>query len=785
MPFKNSDSEKPALRVLLIDDDVDFVDSMSGILEIEGYRVETAHSADEASAGLKGFDPEVALVDIRLGQENGLELVSRLQKEKPALTCVVVTAYADVDTAIQALKAGAYDYLRKPFEARELFAVLRRCADRIRLVAGKEASERAQKESEARFRVAFDTSPDAILLAYPGGSIIEVNAGFERMTGYRSSEVVGHNSMELGLWKNPAIRKEMQEHLEKFGQANNLEAEFRLSDGQIRYGLVSARIVQLGGERVGLYVVRDIHDLKQKERAILESEERFRSLVAHIPGAVFRCRLDPEFTMDYISSPIGDISGYTPIDFVQNKIRSFASVIHPDDRELVFNTASEAISRKSDFSVEFRIIHADGSTRWVYQKGQGSFDADGQLKCIDGVIFDTTESTRALQELAQSEDRIKELYQEYNTVLEGIPDAIMLIDSGLKIVWGNHGASRHLGIDQDEIAGKSCADVWKCHATNCASCLQEAFQYGKPVETVQKTADGRTCGVKFFPIKDRSGQVENVVQIISDLTEKMRLREQASRSAHLAALGELAAGVAHEINNPTGMILVEMPLLKDAVNDLLPLLEKFEPELAREKIAGLSYEKFRQEVPAVIDEIEEGAQRIKRIVEDLKEFSAPSSDENNSIDLNEVVKKAVNLVRNPLKQATDHFSEQYADDHLFFPGNTHRIEQVIINLLLNACQALPDRSKGIKVATAFGQDKKSVKVTVSDEGAGIAPELLKQITDPFFTTRRKVGGTGLGLSVSSRIIDEHKGTISFDSEPGSGTEVTVELPIVRSGSGDE
>ena len=166
------------------------------------------------------------------------------------------------------------------------------------------------------------------------------------------------------------------------------------------------------------------------------------------------------------------------------------------------------------------------------------------------------------------------------------------------------------------------------------------------------------------------------------MTEKARLREQAARSAHLAALGELAAGVAHEINNPTGMILLDLPMLKDALNDLMPLLDKHEAVLGDEKIGGLSIARFRQEVPVVIDEIYEGAERIKRIVEELKDFSRPASGEFAIVDLNEVVKKAVSLVRNPLQNATDYFVNKYADESLLFSGNAQRIEQVMVNLLL-------------------------------------------------------------------------------------------------------
>jgi len=764
------------LRILLVDDDADFATSMADILDLEGYRVEVSHSVPDAVRKAEAFTPDVALIDIRIGTESGLDLVASLHRFNPDLTCIMVTAYADTDTAIEALKSGVYDYLRKPFETDELFSVLNRCADRHRLLAEKAASEKARTESEARFRVAFETSPDAIVLAYPDGQIIDANPGFEQMTGYRREQTIGRSSLEIGLWRNSDDRALLLEQLKSFGRVNNMESDFRLSDGSIRRGLISARVVQLSGEQVGLFVVRDIHDQRLKEAAILESEERFRGLVSNISGAVYRCDNDADFTMHYISSPIRNISGYPPGDFVRNKARSYASIIHPDDLETVSRIVAAAVENKKPFTLEYRILHADGSVRWVYEKGFAVYDAEGQVKCLDGVIFDDTDNRMAREGFAASKKQFEELTREYSAVLEGIPDAILLIDPSLRIVWGNAGASQHFNVPQENIRGMDCLELWNCRSNNFKNGIKRVFSTGLPSESIQKTPNGRVWGVKIFPVRGGAGEITSVIQIASDMTEKSRLRDQAARSAHLAALGELAAGVAHEINNPTGMMLLDLPMLKDALNDLMPLLDKNEAALSGVKVGGLSIARFRQEVPHVIDEIYEGAERIKRIVEELKDFSRPSTGEQAVVDLNEVVKKAVSLVRNPLRKATDSFSDQYASAPLLFSGNSLRMEQVLVNLLLNACYAMQDRTGAIGVETSFGKNAKTVRVVVRDEGVGVEKEVLDHITDPFFTSRRESGGTGLGLSVSSRIIDEHKGTLSFESEPGKGMIVTVELP---------
>jgi PAS domain S-box-containing protein len=773
-----SQPEHELLKILLVDDDVDFASSMGAILDLEGHQVEVAHSVDKAVDKARDFIPGVALIDIKIGSESGLDLVGRLHELYPDLTCVMVTAYADIDTAIEALKSGVYDYLRKPFDTNELFSVLNRCSDRNRLLAEKAAADKARSESDARFRVAFETSPDAIILARSSGEIIDVNNSFVQLTGYRHDQVIGRNSLEVGLWKDPVARNQMLQLIEKYGQANNVEAEFRLHDGQIRTGLLSARVVEHEGEMICLYVVRDVHDLKEKERAIWESEERFRGLVSNIPGAVYRLQADSDWTMQYISTPIRDISGYSPKDLIQNKTCSFISIIHEEDRDDVVRAMTDAVSHRQPFSLQYRIHHSDGTVRWVQDKGRPVIKAGDSVGFIDGVVLDVTETMKTRQDLAFSKSRLSEVSREYSAVLEGIPDAILLINSDLKVVWGNSGASQHFNIPLEDLRGMACEKVWDCRSANCQNCIRRVFSTGEPSETIQKSPDGRVWGVKVFPVKQDGEELTSVIQIASDMTEKARLRDQASRAAHLAALGELAAGIAHEINNPTGMILLDLPMLKDALNDLLPILDKHEVLLSDEKIGGLSIDRFRQEVPLVIDEIYEGAERIKRIVDELKDFSRPATGELTVVDLNEVVKKAVSLVRNPVQSAADYFVIRYASKPLLFSGNAQRIEQVMVNLLLNACYAMQNRTGGISVETFMSEENDIVRVVVRDDGVGVEESVLRQITDPFFTSRRDEGGTGLGLSVSSRIIDEHSGTLSFKSEPGEGMVVTVELPAV-------
>lgn len=258
--------------------------------------------------------------------------------------------------------------------------------------------------------------------------------------------------------------------------------------------------------------------------------------------------------------------------------------------------------------------------------------------------------------------------------------------------------------------------------------------------------------------------------------ELRRNQQQLVQADKMAALGVLVSGVAHEINNPNGLILLNMPILKDVCRDALTLLERQQPEEI--ELGGLSFNRIKDELPLMLDEMQDGARRIKRIVEDLKDFARQDDAAlMEPIDLNRVAQAAVRLVDRSLRTATNHFEARYAEGVLQVRGNAQRIEQVLVNLLLNACQALTDTDRAIRLQTFIDPVAGNVGVVLQDEGCGIAPEHLTRLTDPFFTTKRESGGTGLGLSVSAGIVKEHGGSLLFSSPPGQGTTVTLLLPI--------
>lgn len=264
-------------------------------------------------------------------------------------------------------------------------------------------------------------------------------------------------------------------------------------------------------------------------------------------------------------------------------------------------------------------------------------------------------------------------------------------------------------------------------------------------------------------------------------TQEQQLQQQQLIQADkMTSLGILVSGVAHEINNPSSLLLLNLPILKDVYQDAEDILEAHYHEHGDFLIGGLEYSRMRDEIPPMLDDMLTGTHRIRRIVDDLRDFARQEpTDLSETVDLNDVVATAIRLVDNTISKSTQHFKVEYADKLPCFEGNAQRIEQVVINLIINACQALESTDNGISVRTFYLAQENMLKFEICDQGRGIDPEHLPHLSDPFFTTKREQGGTGLGLSVSFSIVQEHSGTLTYNSKLTQGTCVTLSLPAIK------
>lgn len=277
------------------------------------------------------------------------------------------------------------------------------------------------------------------------------------------------------------------------------------------------------------------------------------------------------------------------------------------------------------------------------------------------------------------------------------------------------------------------------------------FEPGSVIERVYRRKDGRPAAVEVqsHGIVGASGEVELLLGVITDLTEKRRLDQQLVQSGKLAAIGELAAGVAHEINNPLFAIL--------GLTEFL--LKESEPG-----------SKARQR----LELIQQTGLEIKEIVRALLDFARENAEERHVVPLEDVIRQTVDLVRRTNAHKGVELVDSYDDSGATVHGSPNQLKQILLNLIANARQAMPN---GGTVHVGVRREGDHVVATVRDDGPGIDPEVLDRIFEPFFTTKRVSGGTGLGLSVSLGIAEAHGGSLTASSEVGHGATFTLRLPI--------
>ncbi len=311
----------------------------------------------------------------------------------------------------------------------------------------------------------------------------------------------------------------------------------------------------------------------------------------------------------------------------------------------------------------------------------------------------------------------------------------------------------------------------------------------EPVEHRIIHRDGTTRWIRNKIVITKNGTDHPVSYdgLINDITDLKRAESaainrnrQLRQAEKMASLGTLIAGIAHEINNPNNFVMLNAQLFTKMWKEIIPLLDDHYSSNKDFCLAGMPYSKFKNKIAQSLEGITKGSERISNITKRLTEYSKLDSDSlTEMVDINNVVEMAVAITNTMIKKSTSNFIVEYAALLPKIKGNAQQLEQVIVNLITNACQSLSTTSSGIQIATSYDVERNRVRIVVEDHGIGISQDDMKYIMDPFFTTKRNSGGTGLGLSVSYNIIKNHNGTMTFKSEVNKGTMAKITIPVLR------
>jgi signal transduction histidine kinase/PAS domain-containing protein len=369
------------------------------------------------------------------------------------------------------------------------------------------------------------------------------------------------------------------------------------------------------------------------------------------------------------------------------------------------------------------------------------------------------------QELVAMTEKLREHKTRLQTLFKAITDTVIVIDPDLNILMSNQKNIGSRGKCYKKVFGQE---------ERCQDCVLERVFQERTSISHEKVVDDEYYLLQAYPIYDAECKITGALEISRIITKEKNMERQLLQADKLASLGQLVSGIGHEINNPNTFIRGNLFIVQEAMKDIFPILDDYHRSHQDLKVARLNYDVFRQNIPILIDDMVEGANRIKGIVDGLRKFG--KRDEgflNEAVNLNLITESCLRLVDNQIRRTAD-VKVDFQQDLPTVMGNAQKLQQVILNMLINASQAI-DKPRGtLKVATRF--DGKEVQIKVKDNGKGMDEKTIGQIFDPFFTTKRHQGGTGLGLSIAYGIIKEHKGRIGVVSEVGVGTTFCIYLP---------
>ncbi len=580
---------------------------------------------------------------------------------------------------------------------------------------------------------------------------------------------------------------------------------------------------------------------QEAQQLLKQSEERFRSLVANIPGAVYRCAYDrtiPLRTMVFLTEAIQDISGYPPTDFINNRIRSFASIIHPHDQERLDQAVRQSVIAKQPYAIEYRIVRADGSLAWVYDKGQCIFSKNEErqpqnlLLHIDGVILDITERKQAEADVPCTQVFLhSEVPHEsealYHHMIETASEGVWMFDVNSKTTFVNTRMAQMLGYTVEEMLGRSLFDFIDEESRVLAQAYVERRRQGiqqrHDFKFRRKDGSDLWAIVSATPILDAASQFIGVLRMITDNSDHKQAEEalrqserqlrfknqQLEQTLHqlrqtqaqliqnekMVSLGQLIAGIAHEINNPVSFIYGNINYAREYAFELLHLVQlyiKHYPEPVPEiqdQIEAINLDFLTVDFPRLLESMNKGANRIRKIVLSLRNFSRLDEAERKQVNIHEGIDSALFILQHRLKQQPSHPEIQVCKDYGQLPlveCYPSQLNQVFMHLLNNALDALEEQGSRedaliqnpqIWICTEV-QDNNRVVIRIADNGPGIPADVKKRIFDPFFTTKPVGASTGLGLSIShSIVVEKHGGQLTCISTLGQGAEFVIELPV--------
>ena len=379
-----------------------------------------------------------------------------------------------------------------------------------------------------------------------------------------------------------------------------------------------------------------------------------------------------------------------------------------------------------------------------------------------------------------------EAKEEWERTFDTVPDLIAIVDMDAKIVRINRAMAERFGVAKEAAAGRKCFEAFRdieLFDIVCRHGVLSEHGLAQGREVYEPRLDSHFW-LTVTPLRKVDGDFAGYVVVARDISERKKAEEERKliqakliQANKMTSLGLLVSGMAHEVNNPNNNVKLAAHLLSRAWQDIGPILEEYYRKAGDFVIGGHPFSLVKESLPGYIAGIADSSRRIEGIIRNLRDFVRKGKANVSSLtDVNMVVTVSAAILNFQIKRLTNRFSLELSEGLPPVRGNAQLLEQVVINLIMNAIQALPDKECAVTVATFSDPVTGEVVIRVADEGSGMTDDVRQRIFDPFFSTKLDRGGTGLGLAISNVIVQDHKGSLEFDSLPGAGTSAEVRLP---------
>ena len=603
--------------------------------------------------------------------------------------------------------------------------------------------------SQQGYRDLIDSFDDILLAVSLDGQIRAANRSFADLVGAAFPQIIGHPLSEFVEEASgdggELAKRAMPRFLERRNWTGIVQARLKGRHPVYYFDCVAHAMLR-GDDVHGITILA--RDITAQRR----NEARFTELFESLQEGIYIAT--PDDHLIDVNPALARMLGYESKE--ELLLRSFADLL-PDEAQR--RALREQVDNQPMVQGrEITLTRKDGQPLVCLNTAGAVRDTSGRVVRYHGALMDITERREMERRLYQQQEFARRL-------IDSFPDLIFVVDTAGHYTFVSPRVKDILGYEPEEtqsleFGGRTHLEDRPALLALFAEILGGRQSFASLESRVRnKQGEWRRLRSHFSPLFDETGKIDGVVISARDVTELKRLEEQLIQAEKLAAMGQMLAGVAHELNNPLTAILGVTEMLRDSGD--LQENTKRQLELTHRQ-----------------------ARRAARIVQNLLEFSRPAAPQKRPVDVNSLIERTLQLQDHSLRRNNVHVDFQPQSDLPMVIGDANQLIQVFLNLISNAEYAIREVRETGRVQIRIGRIGGHISVTVQDDGVGVSPEALPKIFDPFYTTKRPGGGTGLGLSICMSIVREHGGTIDVETLPAGGTAFTVYLPVAPPGSSD-